>query len=214
MLCAFQHGIFSMARILLTGAGFSYNWGSWLASELEGDILTRLAGHPPIRKLVQSSSSYEEALGKARSPGFSGVALSPGQVKTLEGAIKDSFWAMNMALGQRDSMEYDSERSIQQFLGKFDAIFTLNQDLLLEFHYRPDRFPDARWEGTYYPGLDPQVLSTLDAGEVIHVQRRVRLHQQPEPNRQPILKLHGSVEWQDVEWGSVRCWRWQGRIHQ
>src|SRR5207244_4449045 len=81
--------------------------------------------------------------------------------------------------------------------GRFDAIYTLNQDLLLELHYRPDRFPNPRWEGSYYPGLEPQVLPTIDAGEVIHLQRRVRLDQQPDSRRQPIYKLHGSIEWQD-----------------
>jgi hypothetical protein len=62
---------------LLTGAGFTCNWGGWLAKELEGDLLARLANDRELRKLVQESANYEEALEIARSPGFSGRGFAP-----------------------------------------------------------------------------------------------------------------------------------------
>jgi hypothetical protein len=187
-----------MTHILLTGAGFTRNWGGWLAKELEGDLLARLAPHDQLRRLVQTSENYEEALGKARTPGYSRIDVSPSQVKILEEAIKESFWAMNMALGQRASMYLsgESKRSIQEFLPKFDAIFTLNQDLLLEFHYDAGHQP-SRWIGSYYPGIEPEIATPLNAGEVIRVERRVGTIKAPDASRQPIYKLHGSVEWVD-----------------
>jgi hypothetical protein len=187
-----------MTHILLTGAGFTRNWGGWLAKELEGDLLVRLASHEQLRQLVQNSANYEEALGKARAPGDSGISISAVQLKIFEDAIKDSFWAMNTALGQRVSMNLSGEptRSIQEFLPKFDAIFTLNQDLLLEFHYDAGRKP-SRWIGSYYPGIEPEVKTRLNGGEVVRLERRVGSIKESDPLRQPIYKLHGSVEWTD-----------------
>jgi len=77
-----------MPHILLTGAGFTRNWDGWLAKELEGDLLARLADDRQLNKLLQCSSSYEDALEKARSPGFSGLSLTPAQVKRLRGRSK------------------------------------------------------------------------------------------------------------------------------
>jgi hypothetical protein len=90
----------------------------------------------------------------------------------------------------------ESKRSILEFLPKFDAIFTLNQDLLLEFHYNFDHRP-SRWIGSYYPGIEPEVATPLNAGEVVRTERRVGTIKVTDPRRQPIYKLHGSVEWVD-----------------
>jgi hypothetical protein len=187
-----------MTHILLTGAGFTRNWGGWLAKELEGDLLARLAPHEQLSRLVQNSENYEEALGKARNPGYSGIAVSPAQLKILEDAIEESFWAMNLALGQRGSiyLSGESRRSILEFLPRFDAIFTLNQDLLLEFHYNAGHRA-IRWLGSYYPGIEPAVATPLNAGEVVRVERKVGEIKDVDPGRQPIYKLHGSVEWVD-----------------
>lgn len=40
------------SHILLTGAGFTRNWGGWLAKELEGDLLARLAQDRELRDLL------------------------------------------------------------------------------------------------------------------------------------------------------------------
>jgi hypothetical protein len=185
-------------HILLTGAGFTKNWGGWLAKELEGDLLARLAPYPQLRRLVQNSESYEDALGKARSSSYNGISIPPRELKVFENAIKESFWAMNIALGQRPSiyLSGESKQSIEAFLPKFDAIFTLNQDLLLEFHYDPGRRPN-RWIGSYYPGIVPEVAVPLSKSEIVRVERRVGTILQPDRQRQPIYKLHGSVEWTD-----------------
>jgi hypothetical protein len=63
-----------MSHILLTGAGFTRNWGGWLAKELEGDLLARLAKDRELRKLVQESANYEEALESHGPPGLADAA--------------------------------------------------------------------------------------------------------------------------------------------
>jgi len=105
---------------------------------------------------------------------------------------------MNTALGQRASMYLggESKKSILAFLPKFDAIFSLNQDLLLEFHYNAG-LPNSRWIGSYYPGIEPEIATPLRAGEVVHLERGAGTIGNPDPRRQAIYKLHGSVEWVD-----------------
>ena len=189
-----------MQHLLLTGAGFTRNWNGWLAKELEGDVLARLAKHPVVREHVQKSDNYEDALQTARGVAFSRPGLGPGAVSILEGAIKEAFWAMNTALARRISMELSSKEgapSIQEFIGRFDAIFTLNQDLMLEFHYKPAAVQQHRWSGTYYPGIEPSVMPTLHEAELIHLRRQVASVGPPMPSLQPIYKMHGSIDWID-----------------
>jgi hypothetical protein len=181
-------------HVLLTGAGFTYNWGGWLAKELEGDLLGRLASSPVLQRLVQHASNFEEALDTARR------SLAAEQVRALEATIKDSFHAMNTALAERFSMFLGGRDHILDFLARFDAIFTLNQDLLFEIHYNADR-EGSRWNGTYYPGVVPPTLPipTLPPvkSEVLHRERRAGAISAVEGSRQPIYKLHGSVDWTD-----------------
>jgi hypothetical protein len=79
-----------MPHILLAGAGFTRNWGGWLARELEGDLLARLAGDPELRWLVQASGNYEEALESARQAGSSGAGPGIVAVRRFEEVIKAS----------------------------------------------------------------------------------------------------------------------------
>jgi hypothetical protein len=193
-----------MPHILLTGAGFTRNWGGWLAKELEGDLLGRLANHPKLRTLVQNSPNYEDALEMARSRESGGAVLSADEVNALEQAIKESFGAMNLALAQRRSLDLSPEyaRTAAGFLTSFDAIFTLNQDLLLEFHYYAAGFSHRNFIGSYYPGLEPAVVPATTPGELFrHLNRRVATIGPADPERQPIYKLHGSVDWQDGSGG-------------
>lgn len=181
-------------HLLLTGAGFTYNWGGWLAKELEGDLLGRLTSHPALQRLVQNATNFEEALDTARR------SIASDQVRVLEATIKDSFQAMNASLAQRFSMFLGGKESIVDFLARFDAIFTLNQDLLLEIHYSAQP-KGSRWKGPYYPGIIPPTppAPTLppNKSEVLNRARRVGEINAPEESRQPIYKLHGSVDWTD-----------------
>jgi hypothetical protein len=68
---------------------------------------------------------------------------------------------------------------------------------LLELHYYAGSHPAGRWIGSYYPGIDPEVATPLGAGEVVRVERRVGTIKASDGRRQPIFKLHGSVEWVD-----------------
>src|SRR5689334_16693282 len=87
-------------RILLTGAGWSRNWGGRLASQLWEDLI----GHPAIqenarlRELLQSEPSFEVALAKVRETPF---ASQDQQI--FEKVILDAFVSMDRQIAQPHS---------------------------------------------------------------------------------------------------------------
>jgi hypothetical protein len=91
----------------------------------------------------------------------------------------------------------DIAHSIQKFLVRFDAIFTLNQDLLIEVHYNNQNvalWHGTRWQGYELPGLRELPMEDPLAG-------RVRSKWVPQDqfaqtsDMQPYFKLHGSTAW-------------------
>lgn len=189
-----------MTHLLLTGAGFTHNWKGWLAREMEGDLLLRLRGNPAVHARVRDADGFESALAglqldiKAAKPG------AKEQYQTLKKAILESFQEMNLALANLRTLEFSNERrfSVKGFLARFDAIYTLNQDLLLELLYDPlleDRLPRR---GCYSPGIAGFKYQGLFPDDFVGKTRRVlALPLRVEPHLQPIYKLHGSVDWID-----------------
>ena len=92
---------------------------------------------------------------------------------------------------------------LNRFLARFNAIFTLNQDILLEHCYLPrlDLLDIQRWGGPQIPGMKPVVGGQFGAadqwtsrwipnGEPVE---NIRLNER----MQPLFKLHGSSNWLD-----------------
>ena len=191
-------------RIALLGAGFTRNWGGWLASELVGELCGRVDDDVELLQRLKETRNFEKVLGEIRQE----ANQSPKQqdrFDRLQQAVRETFDEMNQMLAHRTfeigfSARNGPDRWIVTFLAEFDAIFTLNQDLFLEMHYVPGKSGKDRekWRATCYPGialptgwldgtpperLDP-VLS--ESGTLEH-----------DPKEQPIYKLHGSVNWRD-----------------
>jgi hypothetical protein len=130
-------GVIVMNAVLLTGAGFSHNWGGRLAREINTAVAMRVEHDNHLADLLHRNPNFEEALTELQNE----VATSarPGiaeRLQRLETAIVDAFAVMNRNLGAATfnfcaKLEY----TLPEFLVLFDAIFTLNQDLLLEKHY-------------------------------------------------------------------------------
>jgi hypothetical protein len=141
-----------MPHYLLTGAGFSRNWGGWLANE----AFEYLLGAPEIDDYLRNV--LWEA--KLRGEGFEGAlsivqgayassksAETKRQLDRLTQAVIGMFNAMQTAFNKLDYRQ--SNLRLQRFLSQFDAIFTLNQDTLLETLYAgPVRWSE-RWYGSY-----------------------------------------------------------------
>lgn len=145
--------------------------------------------------------NFEEVLGSRRQDALreGGGSQAAEDVRRLEASIGDVFFQMNMAFATRPSIEFsnDAAYSIVKFLASFDAVFTLNQDLLIELHYDGMELRNpGRWSGYYLPGI--QMMSgwrdsdkQQRVGQVLTVAERFELQR----GTQPVFKLHGSTGW-------------------
>ena len=184
-------------HVLLLGAGFSRNWGGWLASEAFEYLLGSPHVDDSLRTLLlqHKEKGFEAALEALQAQ----RGGSDARLTNLEAALRDMFEAMNRAF-QRTKFNFSDELhyTVTHFLQRFDIIFTLNQDCLLEIHYLNDRlFSEARgrWRGFVVPGMcrtgeanwaNPAFNKWKPTGEPLEI---------PD-DRQPYIKLHGSSEWE------------------
>ena len=127
------------------------------------------------------------------------------ELDALQGAISSMFDAMNAGFFSRSfDLNVDIPQSVVFFLSQFDAIFTLNQDLLLGHGYLVTNLstgPYRNWSGHELPGMQ------LKQGEEVDTAHSwSRNHWVPitapyaaNPTCQPLFKLHGSSNWVDAD---------------
>src|SRR5712664_1980881 len=193
-----------MTHLLLTGAGFSKNWGGLLASEVFNDLLS-------ASELDQTTRDMLYKANEPRGGGFEAVlarlqgatdAANVKRCETLTSVLAGIFNMMGGAYMQRQ-FEFaaipDTRYSLTPFLGRFDTIFTLNQDTLIEQKYLPG-LPTRR---AHLPGLKFMNPSAMTGA----VQDKFAM-MEPNPSDfhlspsiQPYIKLHGSVNWMESNTG-------------
>jgi hypothetical protein len=172
-------GRLKMPHYLLTGAGFSRNWGGWLANE----AFEYLLGAPEIDDFLRHvlwdaklrGEGFEGALSTIQGAyAFDRSAEAKLRLDRLTQAVIGMFNVMQSAFNELDYRE--SDLRLQHFLSQFDAIFTLNQDTLLETLYAgPVRWSE-RWHGSYLPYMkfirEPEQQYTFMLREPPRVCRR------------------------------------------
>jgi hypothetical protein len=189
--------------ILLVGAGFSRNWGGWLASEAFEYLLGSRELIQIDRELLwrHKQGGFEAALSELQSGG-SGSAL-----RRMETALRQMFNDMNRGFF-RDDFQFEfaqGQAHVGRFLARFDAIFSLNQDLLLEIGYCTNEPPQAlnpRWSGFELPGMmqrvqPPNLDPRLHWASTWCPNPDSRAVQPSNDSTQPLYKLHGSSNWVD-----------------
>lgn len=191
-----------MTRVLLLGAGFTRNWGGRLASDFVGTLCRRVVDRPHLNEMLRISSNFEQVFGSrvmvARREPDNVQAIE--DVRRLSQAIRETFRDMNAGLlNRRINFSDDVRCSTRRFLSRFDAIFTLNQDLLLELHYDGTLLENhTRWTACVFPGV-PYTHDWLNprmkGDRIDMVLRAASSAATPEPRYQPVYKLHGSVNW-------------------
>ncbi len=195
-----------MACSILLGAGFSRNWGGWLGAEAFEYLLgcPEVKSSPTIKELLWGFSEvggFECALAELHSRARLDHGRYNADLQSLEGAVQNMFKAMNHCMSRLTNFDLGlGNGSVRKFLGRFDAIFTLNQDLLLEYQYL------QRWDGVELPGMrlsssaGPHPCGTPWTEQWIPTKEsefRVTAH------RQPCFKLHGSSNWLEGVGGSL-----------
>ena len=120
------------------------------------------------------------------------------------------FGAMTLAFSQTpfEREHSDAEAGVIHFLAKFDALFTLNQDTLLESQYIPmvgqDDFPKTIFGQSHVAAYRPGITPSLDTSTYGPLAEHINLFRPDEtlatiPNLQPYYKLHGSIDIQESE---------------
>jgi hypothetical protein len=194
----------SSSNLLLLGAGFSYNWDAPLAKEVADFLLQTVGGDPHLQALLkQDENNFENALSEVQRDYISSPSTpqTKERLDRLQDAIGTMFDRLNVTFERRTDFEFcnDLHFSITRFLTHFDAIFSLNQDLLLELRYEPNILSasNARWGGLQMPGMRPVPDPSLTGIGDKH-RRRWTTSPGPftiEPRIQPYFKLHGSSNW-------------------
>lgn len=197
-----------MADLLLLGAGFSRNWGGWLATEAFEYLLgcPEVARDPSLGQLLwrhQPQGGFESALAELQLAYSRDPRSNEAALMGLQSAVTRMFADMNGALMEITGWEFQNhiKRMVGTFLTRFDAIFTLNQDVLLENYYVNDNIAltgKKKWAGAQLPGM-----CRVPTPDPMHSNSWARSTWTPlpedgfkvDPAFQPILKLHGSSNW-------------------
>jgi SIR2-like domain len=198
-------------RVLLTGAGWSRNWGGQLASE----VWSSLAGHAVVQKnerlrqLLLREPSFEVALSLCRHPPF----ITQDRLE-LEAAVLDTFVRMDHEIGRPDHDPRINIYKVQEFLFRFwgqrnDANtagfwFTLNQDLFPERHLYNEHVAGAprgalpglvaRHGQNSFTSLVGRYDDEFVMRPIADPARQGRLHGQMN-----VIKLHGSFNWRSAD---------------
>ena len=200
-----------MKCYLLIGAGFSRNWGGWLASEafeyLLGD--PTVVANAELRAVLwrhQATGGFEAALDELERETVPNAQRNSLQLRSAMRRMFDSMNSAFKSTGLEFRQPFGSDHPVRNFLLRFNAIFSLNQDLLLEHCYRGSKDGlvdrgDVRTERSWqFPGM--RLTPAPDEGAVypsavgIWVPSGDHAVAQGE---QPIFKLHGSSNWRSAE---------------
>lgn len=198
-----------MAHYLLTGAGFSYNWGGWLASEAFEYLLGAPEVDEDLRAFLwankEAGGGFEDALATLQEEHARHNAPNTNRrLDNLVSAIVGMLNGMSNSMERRQFEPHNNiQGSITEFLLRFNAIFTLNQDTMLEYHYAQHVMlrSNQSFQGLEFPG-------TVPAGPAAHTfnpNQQYTAMRFPEPNGrfvvsprfQPYFKLHGSRNYVD-----------------
>jgi len=198
-----------MNYVLLLGAGFSRNWGGWLATEAFEYLLGCPEASAENKQLLwdhRRKGGFQSALAELQGEHFrQGRSEPEPRLTNLLSAILKMFEDMNLAYEEHVDFEFHNHvaNQVRPFLARFDAIFSLNQDLLVERHYSRDGA--GRWNGWEMPGMRRSAppprsdLASTMLGEwkteegAFHVSAHF----------QPFFKLHGSTNWTDENAGGI-----------
>ena len=225
-------------HFLLTGAGFSRNWGGWVADEAFEYLLGSSHTDEPLRELLwrdkNNGLGFEDSLATLQEQyelqerdnfqphGWRRLCRflwrrrdrnwSPQveqNLTNLTSGLQRMFGDMTLGFS-RQPFEFcdDPEIQVSEFLSKFNAIFTLNQDTLLEAKYfgtlkqKPFIAGGGIYSPNYADAYRPGIIRALDTLAYGSLANRINLFKpEPEPfilkpDLQPYFKLHGSADFQ------------------
>lgn len=213
-------------RALLTGAGFTKNWGGHLAAEIWPLLASTGAvrGSSALRRLFRETMGFfEDALAKARIATLKGEVTN-AEIAALEKGIIDVFIEQERTINGNYIGGTLNDRNVEEMLSLFGKgprnagnrfagldsgyIFTLNQDLLVE------RVTVNRhmFDQPVTPGVAPLTdQQRLGRNNFRPTNERHLLETRRDRSNAPLtlagnlnyVKLHGSYEWRSDDGRNV-----------
>ena len=183
-----------MPHYLLIGAGFTRNWGGPLSDEITGSLLGELHDDPQLAAALRRGP-FEEAFQGFQTP--TGSSEEVTRLRRFQNAVTELFLRLNRTLLLKQfEFNNDLEFSVKKFLARFDAIFSLNQDLLLEIQYMQTFVQERKWSGVVIPGMQASPPSNAPGPiDCTMWTWRPAENIDAAPQFQPLYKLHGSSNW-------------------
>ena len=194
----------SRRKLLLTGAGFTANFGTPLAAQMWNWIYgaEALRGHDRLLEKLRLDQDFERVYFEVTTGDYS-VEQKNAMAEAVSGAFQD----MDEIVRTCTPYHRMNVAALHPFLASFRGtrgnrgyIFTLNQDLYLERWYTHDERP-------LLPGLPPNAVWRNDLQRQAQLQQddyitvpdeaAVRDHQARLGQHETFayLKLHGSTNW-------------------
>jgi hypothetical protein len=197
----------SIKRTLLSGAGWSQNWGAKVASDLWQLIMDHQAirNNERLRNLCLEEPSFEVALAKTQTSLFTATDRQEFQSAIMEAFVSTD----NAMLHTYNPATWININYVQEMLGKFSHyIFTLNQDLFFERYLwnEPAHFA----QGLFLPGIrqNPGVAFFRPNMERFSDQFLMQplgdaVAQSQPPGQFNVVKLHGSFNWRTRDGNNI-----------
>jgi hypothetical protein len=189
--------------ILLTGAGFTKNFGGFLDEGVKKVIENHIA-EEEFKKIVKNNPNPYEQIYQELNSGNS--MYSEDKRKQFNEAINYAYADMESSITAELQKFTDEEKNILQiFLKKFHYVFTLNQDLFLEKTFGYHSLLTNQFFGNYQ-SLNPfydLLNGKFGHPDLVTSEFEKLLHVQPHKDNFKYFKIHGSFAWQNVNYTNI-----------
>ena len=211
----------SSKNILLTGAGFTKNFGAYLASEMWSEIFNnnKIQAKPKIKELMRDDFDYELIYYSIMEDSY-----TPDEKEAIGEAVKVAYENIDTILREYSfgTPSPDELRNVLELIWRFNEtgdksfIFTLNQDLFFERLYDGDKLfiPGIKNNSNWFTSYFRDELAISDYCQLPNEERLINIKRDILSDRKFfIIKLHGSHNWKSFD-GSQKMVIGRGKTEQ
>ncbi|MFH1347724.1 MAG: SIR2 family protein [Candidatus Margulisiibacteriota bacterium] len=184
--------------LLLTGSGFTKNFGGFLASDMSEMLYTdpNIIGLPDVRQMMKDNFNFENVYTLVMNDD----AYDPTVKKKVRSAIASAYKTQEEKIDEtKTQYSPNTISAIPTFLKRHvEFFFTLNQDLFVEdrfTHNLSGRSLTMPASPTNLNGFDKKKDVPLHPKEEFEKRRAEEEKRLSKPNKICYFKLHGSSNW-------------------
>jgi hypothetical protein len=188
--------------VLLTGAGFTYDFGGYLANRMWDEIFnhTQIKKYPKLTHITSTDFDYESIYHKIHGD----PQYCAEERKAVDTAVFDAYISLDNQIKQTkynnnsQPLIIPVNKMIEAFSGQLGGggfFFTLNQDLYVE------RYFSSNNTNLHYPYIDNKNIWSIkdkdfsDNYNVIAPQKPLEHPESLQVSKFHYIKLHGAFNW-------------------